>query len=91
MEHLKTQTTAHWLQRLEPADYWCSDVFTWPQLAAHPAFQVLNMTQRVSRANGASLETTRCPIRIDGSLLTSEIGSPKIGEHNAEIMEEFDL
>ena len=91
VEHLKTQTTAHWLQRLEPADYWCSDVFTWPQLAAHPAFQVLNMTQRVGRANGASLETTRCPIRIDGSLLTSEIGSPKIGEHNAEIMQEFEL
>ena len=91
VEHLKTQTTTHWLQRLEPADYWCSDVFTWPQLVAHPAFQVLTMTQRVSRANGASLETTRCPIRIDGSLLTSEIGSPTIGEHNKEIMQEFDL
>jgi len=29
------------------------------------------MTQTVRRANGATLETTRCPIRIDGARLTS--------------------
>lgn len=91
VEHLKTETTGYWLSRLEPADYWCSDVLTWPRLEQHPAFQALHMTQHVSRANGASLETTRCPIRVDGALLTSEVGSPTIGEHTAEIMREFDL
>lgn len=90
-EHLHTQTTTHWLALLEPADYWCADVFTWPRLMEHPAFQALKMTQRVSRANGASLETTRCPIRIDGAILTSETGSPMIGEHNTAIAQEFGL
>ncbi len=90
-EHLRTGTTERWLGILEPADVWCADVFTWPRLLAHDAFKVLNMVQHVSRANGATLTTTRCPIRIDGALLTSPVGAPKIGEHTALIAQELDL
>ena len=87
--HLKTQSTTHWLAILEPADIWCADVLTWPRLMAHEGFRVLNMTQKVSRANGASLETTRCPIRVDGKILTSPLGAPKVGGHNAQVRREF--
>lgn len=90
-DHLCTQTTAHWLAILEPADIWCADVLTWPRLIEHEGYKVLNMTQHVSRENGASLTTTRCPIRIDGEILTSSVGSPKIGEHNASLSAEFGL
>jgi crotonobetainyl-CoA:carnitine CoA-transferase CaiB-like acyl-CoA transferase len=90
-DQLVTQTTAHWLHILEPAGIWCAEVMNWHQLLEHDAFKVLNMVQQVSRANGATLTTTRCPIRIDGSLLTSEVGSPAIGEHTASIIEEFQL
>jgi crotonobetainyl-CoA:carnitine CoA-transferase CaiB-like acyl-CoA transferase len=71
-DHLLTQTTAYWLSILEPAGFWCSDVLTWPRLLEHDAFKVLQMTQKVIRASGAAMETTRCPIRIDGALLTAE-------------------
>jgi crotonobetainyl-CoA:carnitine CoA-transferase CaiB-like acyl-CoA transferase len=90
-EHLRSNTTAHWLNILEPADIWCADVLTWPQLFEHEAFKVLQMTQRVRRTNGATFTTTRCPIHVDGGILTSEIGSPKVGEHNDQIVHEFDL
>lgn len=90
-EHLKTESTDHWLGILEPADVWCADVFTWPRLLEHEGFKVLQMTQRVTRASGASFMTTRCPIRIDSDILTSDIGSPKVGEHNEQIVREFDL
>jgi crotonobetainyl-CoA:carnitine CoA-transferase CaiB-like acyl-CoA transferase len=89
--HLQTQTTAHWLAILEPADIWCADIFTWPQLLQHEAFKVLDMTQEVSRSNGASLITTRCPIRVDGQLVKSAAGSPRVGEHNEQIVEEYAL
>jgi CoA:oxalate CoA-transferase len=91
VQHLRTQATSYWLSRLESADYWCADVLTWPRLIEHEAFKVLQMTQQVSRANGATLETTRCPIRIDGARLTSALGAPKVGEHNEEIAREFEL
>ena len=90
-QHLRARPTADWLKRLEAADYWCADVLTWPRLIEHEAFRVLQMTQTVRRPNGATLETTRCPIRIDGARLTSPLGAPKVGEHNEEIAEEFGL
>ena len=31
-EHLKTQSTRHWLTILEPADVWCSNVYNWREL-----------------------------------------------------------
>ena len=90
-EHLKAQTTEHWLRILEPADIWCSDVLSWPRLMAHEGFHSLDMLQHVSRSNGTSLCTTRCPIRVDGNVYKSSLGSPRIGEHNDDIMEEFQL
>jgi CoA:oxalate CoA-transferase len=87
--HLRQRTTGDWLAILESADVWCADVFTWPRLRAHDGFRALDMTQRVSRANGAALETTRCPIRIDGALLTSARGAPAVGEDTAAIRAEL--
>jgi crotonobetainyl-CoA:carnitine CoA-transferase CaiB-like acyl-CoA transferase len=90
-DHLAGQTTAHWLGILEPADIWCADVLTWDRLLENDGFKVLNMVQKVRRDNGAELTTTRCPIRIDGQILTSSRGAPKIGEHNQLISQEFEL
>ena len=89
--HLRQRSTADWLAILEPADVWCSDVLDWTRLLAHDGFAALGMTQRVSRANGATLETTRCPIRIDGALLTSARGAPVVGEDTAFIRTELAL
>lgn len=89
--YLKQHTTAHWLGILEPADIWCSDVFTWTRLLEHEAFKALDMIQDVKRDSGASLRTTRCPIRIDGEILKSSLAAPRVGEHNDLIAREFNL
>jgi crotonobetainyl-CoA:carnitine CoA-transferase CaiB-like acyl-CoA transferase len=95
VQHLRQQTTEHWLSILDPADVWCSDVLTWDRLFAHEAFQELEMIQNVDNRPGSSsnsaMRTTRCPIRIDGELLTSSVAAPRIGEHNQTIAEEFGL
>lgn len=91
--HLRQQTTQYWLDILEPADVWCSDVLTWDRLFAHEAFRTLEMVQDIDSrpGGGAGMRTTRCPIRIDGELLTSAVAAPRIGEHNQVIAKEFDL
>jgi len=91
VEHLKTQTTAHWLAILEPADIWCSDVFTWDRLIEHKAFRELDMIQEVTSRNGSAMRTTRCPIRIDGEIYKYESGAPLVGQHTAKIIEQFGL
>lgn len=87
--HLAAQTTQYWLSILEPADVWCSDVYTWKRLMEHEAFRVLDFVQEVSRRDGVTLPTTRCPIRIDGEIYKSPIGAPSLGQHTAAILHEF--
>lgn len=87
--HLLTNTTQHWLSKLEPADIWCADVLNWETLIAHEGFTALNMIQEVQMQDGYRYQTTRCPIRIDGELLTSSKGSPKLGQDNEQILAEL--
>ena len=67
--HLKTRTTAEWLSILEPADVWCADVYNWTELLATDGFQALDMLQNITLAGAHTMETLRCPIRVDGVLL----------------------
>lgn len=88
---LRTQDSAHWLAILEPAGVWCAEVLNWPQLAAHPAFAALGMTQTIRSASGATMHTTRCPIRIDGRRLYSDQGAPRLGADTQAIARELGL
>ena len=81
-EHLITQDTAHWLQCLEPRGYWCSDVFDYARLFAHDGYKTLGMDQLVERRNGSSIQTLRCPIRIDGERIYSTVAAPELGNAN---------
>ncbi len=90
-DHLATDRTEKWLAILESADIWCADVLDWKKLLKSEGYKVLEMEQEVQMSDGYSFKTTRCPIKIDGELLTSRKGTPALGEHTAAIIEEFNL
>lgn len=90
-EHLKHHTTQHWLDRLVPADYWCSEVLNWEQLFRHAAFAELDWVMEVQREDGPVMKTTRCPITIDGERFKSPLGAPRVGQHTSRISSEFGL
>jgi crotonobetainyl-CoA:carnitine CoA-transferase CaiB-like acyl-CoA transferase len=85
---LSEQTNAHWLSVLRAEDIWCAPVLGWEQLLASPAFRRLDLLQAVGR-DGASLTTTRAPLRIDGARPGNARGAPRVGEHDEEIRREF--
>lgn len=87
--HLLTQNTEFWLAILEPADIWCAKVLNYQELFAEEGFKVLEFTQKVEMLDGFSYKTTRCPIKIDGEYFTSSKGSPKLGQDNERIINEF--
>ncbi|MCH4551696.1 CaiB/BaiF CoA transferase family protein [Aestuariibaculum lutulentum] len=87
--HLETQNTSYWLNILEPADIWCAGVLNYQELFEEDGFKVLDFVQKVTMGDGYSYDTTRCPIKIDGELLKSDKGSPKLGEHTDKILKEF--
>jgi len=87
---VKTQSTAHWLAVLQPADIWCAEVLDWPALLASEAFQRLDMIQHIT-GPGASLDTLRGPLRVDGAVLTSQRAAPSLGADRDKIIAEFGL
>lgn len=89
--YTKEKTTAEWLEILKPLDIWCGEVLNYPQLMEHDGYKILEMDQKVELTNGASVTTTRCPIRINAQKLFSKKAAPKPGEDTAVISEEFNL
>jgi len=90
-QRLKQHTTEHWLEVLNAADIWCAEVLDWPKLFASQAFQQLGMVQTLRDGGGIEILTTRLPIRVDGSPLTSERLAPRVGQHTQRIQKEFGL
>jgi crotonobetainyl-CoA:carnitine CoA-transferase CaiB-like acyl-CoA transferase len=92
-EHLATNTTEHWLEILDAADFWCAPVLTLPELIAHEGFAAISMAQDFTRTSASgekvNLKTTRGPIRFDGAPLRSSQGAPRVGEHTEAIDREL--
>jgi crotonobetainyl-CoA:carnitine CoA-transferase CaiB-like acyl-CoA transferase len=89
--HISANTTQYWLDILQPADVWCSEVLEWEQMLEHEGFKVIDMLQRIKRSDGLDIETLRCPIRFDDDIFKSEIAAPTIGQHTIDITKEFNL
>ena len=85
------RTTDQWLSVLEAADIWCAPVMNYDTLTQQDGYKVLNMEIVVKTSNGLTVTTTRCPLRVDGALLTSQKGAPLLGEHNEIIERQFGL
>ena len=85
------KNTQEWLDILQPADIWCSEVLEWDKLLQDEGFKVLDMIQEIKRPDGLSIKTLRCPIRINNEISKSSIAAPKIGENTLLISEEFNL
>jgi crotonobetainyl-CoA:carnitine CoA-transferase CaiB-like acyl-CoA transferase len=88
-DHLATRATVDWLAMLEPAGIWAAPVLDWPALMAEPGFTALAATQQVRSPEGAALTLTRCPIRIDGAILTSPRAAPRLGADRTSIDREL--
>jgi CoA:oxalate CoA-transferase len=88
--HLLQNTNSYWLAILEPMDIWCAPVFNYDELMQQEGYRVLEMEQEAATESGW-LKTTRCPIRVDGKIITSVKGAPVLGGHTTFITEEFGL
>jgi crotonobetainyl-CoA:carnitine CoA-transferase CaiB-like acyl-CoA transferase len=79
------------MARFDARDVWCAEVLQWGDLVEHQAFAALDPLQVVTRPSGASFQTLRCPIRIDGQALRSPKWAPVVGEDNRAIDLTFGL
>ncbi|MDQ8201411.1 CoA transferase [Pelagicoccus sp. SDUM812003] len=79
--HLKAQSTQHWLDILQPADIWCSEVLDYKGFTESEAYRVLGLEQSIHYDNKSTLHTTCCPIRLNGKVIRNKTPAPRLGQH----------
>lgn len=88
-EKLLTQTSDYWLNVLQKEVIWCGKVLNYEELNKQSFVNELQLKQTVKNSAGETLITTRSPIQLDGTILTSPKAAPKVGEDNLAIHEQF--
>ena len=82
---LGSQSTAHWLEVLQPADIWCSEVLDWQEMLQCEAYRMLDLEQTIRRNASLELTAVRSPIRINSATLKSPVAAPVLGQHNRTV------
>lgn len=84
-----TRETSAWLDLLQPADIWCSEVLDWPQMLASEAFRNLDLEQVITRNGTVRLNALRGPVRLDGKTLKSDRAAPALGADRETIINDL--
>jgi crotonobetainyl-CoA:carnitine CoA-transferase CaiB-like acyl-CoA transferase len=84
-----TETTGHWLARLEPAGIWCARVLRYDELRQEPGYQALDLEQTVTRDGAHPVKTIRSPIWIDGQRPFNPEAAPRLGRDDDRIRAEM--
>jgi crotonobetainyl-CoA:carnitine CoA-transferase CaiB-like acyl-CoA transferase len=90
-DQIKNKTTAEWLEKLEAEGIWCSEVLTYAEALKHEGYLAQGIKQELTLPDGGTLSTTRCPIRINGERLYSNIAAPRPGAQTAAINQQYAL
>lgn len=91
VRYFELETTQHWIDIFRQKDFRVAEILNYQQLLNHEGYKVLQMDQEVETADGLTMRTTRCPIRIDENRIFSRKSAPKPGEDNESIEKEFNL
>ncbi len=90
-EKLMAQTTDEWIEQLMREGVACKRVYSWQELFGSDFGRSIGAIQSVSRGNGYSYDTTRCPFRYNDEILHTPKGAPYIGEDTEWITERYEL
>ena len=90
-DHLLTNTSQHWLNKLHAIDLWAIEVLDWQKLTGLPAYKQLQIEQVITVDEQQKIVTTRCPIRINGERLLSSKSAPLLGADTEKIKQEFQI
>ncbi len=79
------KSSAYWIEKCKALDLWVMPVLNWQQMKASEGYQALDMEQTIERPDGTKFITTRCPVRLNGTILRSGKPAPQVGGNNNQI------
>ena len=83
---LRSQTRAYWMAALEKAGVPCSPVNNVAQLADSEQMQAVDLMRTLP---GSGMKIVGLPISFDRQRPHPRADSPKLGEHNAEVLRDL--
>ncbi|MDW5596401.1 CoA transferase [Conexibacter stalactiti] len=86
---IETDTTAHWLERLEADDLLCAPVRSLADALDDEQTAVNGMVLEVTRGDGSSFRTVASPLHLSGTPAQLRLAPPQLGEHTDELLEEL--
>lgn len=90
-DRIAHKTSSEWVSSLEAQGIWCAEVLTYEQTLQHEGYLAQGLKQEVNLPDGGKLSTTRCPVRINGERLYSEVAAPRPGQQTELIDQQFEL
>lgn len=86
---IATESTAHWIERLEAADLLCAPVRSLQEALEDEQTAVNGMVVEVTRADGSSFRTIASPLHLSGTPAQVRLAPPALGEHTDELLEQL--
>ena len=90
-KHFATNTTAHWLQRLEEQDLLCAPVRALGDALDDPQTAINDMLVDIDHPVIGPLRLVGSPVHLSDAPLTIRYTPPRLGEHTDEVLREFGL
>jgi formyl-CoA transferase len=87
-ERYATNTTDHWIKRLEAQDILCAPVRTMEQALADEQTAVNQMILEMDHPVAGVVKALAGPIKLSSSPFEVRHAPPRLGEHNAEVLAE---
>lgn len=85
-ENFATNTTAHWLKRLEDVDILCSEVRSLPEALADEQTLINKLILEVGETPAGPVRVIGSPIDMSNAPVTVRLKPPTLGEHNDIIL-----
>jgi formyl-CoA transferase len=84
-------STGHWIERLEAADLLCAPVKNLAEVLEDPQTEANEMIIEFEHPINGQMQVIACPIHFSAVDCGVRLAPPRLGEHNAEILEELGM
>ena len=86
-EHLKTESTKHWLSILDKAHVPCGPVLTYEQVMEDPQVKHDDIWLDLPHKRGGNIRSIGFPAKFSGFEQVKRCAAPVLGEHTRDILE----
>jgi crotonobetainyl-CoA:carnitine CoA-transferase CaiB-like acyl-CoA transferase len=87
---LKTESSEHWVEKLNRAGVPCGPIYTVDQVFADPQVKHLQAAAQVEHATLGRFEVVNQAVKLSRTASSMACAAPEIGQHTDEILRELD-